>query len=817
MNGWLSLIALALLATALAWWLQRRKALPAGADAIAGLQARLDEETARRVAAERGLLEAEQNLAVTLSSIGAGFIATDRAGLVTRMNDEAERILGWTQAEAQGQSVWQVFRREGRPQAMLARNPVDVLLQQGVSIQLAHHVVALARDGRRTEVEVKAEVTRDDAGQLRGMAVVLRDRTPQLQAAATASRLAAIVESSNDAIISKTLDGRITSWNHAAAALFGYPAVEAIGQPVQMLFPPDRLDEELRILAELARGRRVPTFETVRLRRDGTPVEVSVSILPVRDAQGRIVGASKIVTDLTQRREVQSVQRQAQLLEAENRQIQQTNRLKSQFLANMSHELRTPLNAVIGFAELLQSGRVPSTSPKHAEFLGYIAVSGRHLLQLINDVLDLSKVDSGKFEVHPEPVRLAALLQEVMDVQRQAVDRKGLTLSLDVDPALDIVELDPARLKQALFNYVSNAIKFTPEGGRIAVRAQAEGVSRFRIEVQDSGIGIAAHDLPRLFTEFQQLDAGLSKQHAGTGLGLALTRRLIEAQGGQVGARSELGQGSVFFLALERKVPVGTADGTRRRLLVVSDQVDQREQLVGGLSASGLRVDAAASAREGFERARSQSYHGLTLDLSLPLPDQPGLGLLGRIRGDTLSREAPVLGLTWAPGVGGSGGLPVADVLSKPLSTQEVVLAMSRLPVPPGRAVRVLVIDDDPMALDLMGATLGAMGVTWRSETDVARALSQLDIHRPDAIVLDLMMPGLDGFEALDRLRRMPAWQATPVFIWTSLLLTDQDVARLMRSASGILQKGGGSLDELMDALRRARSLAVQPDALPGA
>ena len=239
-------------------------------------------------------------------------------------------------------------------------------------------------------------------------------------------------------------------------------------------------------------------------------------------------------------------------LEADNRRIQETSRLKSQFLANMSHELRTPLNAVIGFADLLQSGAVKHDSPQHQIFLGHIANSGRDLLRLINDVLDLSKVEAGKFEFFPEPVDLTLLVNEVIEILQTQIQRKHLRVSADIDPALDHLVLDAARLKQVLYNYLSNAIKFTPDAGSVTVRARAQGATHFWLEVEDSGIGIAAADLPKLFTEYQQLDAGYAKQHQGAGLGLALTRRLVEAQQGSVGVRSSPGVGSVFHLVLNR-------------------------------------------------------------------------------------------------------------------------------------------------------------------------------------------------------------------------------------------------------------------------
>jgi signal transduction histidine kinase len=256
----------------------------------------------------------------------------------------------------------------------------------------------------------------------------------------------------------------------------------------------------------------------------------------------------------------------ARALEAANRdlalakeQAEQSNRFKSSFLANMSHELRTPLNAIIGFAELLYDGQVTPDMPEHKEFLGDILTSGRHLQQLINDVLDLSKVEAGKLEFRPEPIHLAKVVAEVLATLRAAANGKRIQVVADISLDLGRIVLDPGRLRQVLYNYVSNALKFTSEGGCITVRARPEGVDAFRLEVQDTGIGIARDDLERLFGEFQQLDAGAAKRHAGTGLGLALTKRLVEAQGGSVGVLSTLGTGSTFFAILPLRASVQVA------------------------------------------------------------------------------------------------------------------------------------------------------------------------------------------------------------------------------------------------------------------
>jgi signal transduction histidine kinase/CheY-like chemotaxis protein len=528
-----------------------------------------------------------------------------------------------------------------------------------------------------------------------------------------------------------------------------------------------------------------------------------------------------IVSEITEQRQAEDARLTAQRLEAENRQIHEANRLKSQFLANMSHELRTPLNAVIGFAELLHRGTVRPESPKHQEFLGHIGASGRHLLQLINDVLDLSKVESGRFDFFPEPVALPLLLKEVRDVLQTAIDRKQIAVSVVIDPTLTDLFLDLARLKQVLYNYLSNAIKFTPAGGHVTVRALPEGPEHFRVEVADTGIGIAADDLPRLFTEFLQLDAGYSKQHQGTGLGLALTRRLVNAQGGTVGVRSTLGAGSVFHVVLNRvhgldtqRQAAATQDQLQReadRVLVIED--DERDQalLVNALAEAGFEVDGASNGPYALRRARETAYAALTLDLRLP--DRTGLDLLSAIRSDGPSRAAAVVGVAMPADGNLSAAFAIANVLCKPLRSDEVKSALGPFRLAAGSRANIMVIDDEAVALDLMQATLRAIGIEAVCFQDGRLALEALDRHRPDAIVLDLMMPAFDGFQVIDALQRLPAWRHVPVFIWTSMLLTDEEYATLARSARAILMKGGGAMETMLSSVRRWR----QPDVTASA
>lgn len=409
-----------------------------------------------------------------------------------------------------------------------------------------------------------------------------------------------------------------------------------------------------------------------------------------RDEVGRLAVAFNRMTEQVQ--SDQQAQARSIRLEEENRRAQEASRLKSEFLANMSHELRTPLNSIIGFAELLHDEQVPRDSPEFKEFLHDILTSGRHLLQLINDVLDLAKVESGRFEFHPEKVDIGRTVGEVLNLMRTSAASKQLRVESEIDPGVGIVTIDPGRFKQVLYNYLSNAIKFTPPDGRVVVRAAADGSDGFRVEVEDTGIGIAAEDLGRLFIEFQQLEPGAAKRHQGTGLGLALTKRLVEAQGGTVGVRSVPGKGSVFFATFPREASHGTAEA--------------------------------------------------------------------------------------AP-----GDFPGADAGDRP--------------------GKVLIVDDDPGSLRLMAASLAQLGYGSVSVATAAEGLRQAAIAAPAAVILDVVMPEMNGFEFLARFRAMPNCQGAPVIIWTVQDLLPAEHERLRASAQGILSKGQDAAFSVVRELRR--------------
>src|SRR5713101_3789533 len=363
---------------------------------------------------------------------------------------------------------------------------------------------------------------------------LLADSNPPMDVAA---RLAAIVTSSDDVIVSKTLDGTITSWNPAAERVLGYSADEAIGKNIKLIIPPDRWAEEDDVLARIRRGERVEHFETVRRAKNGRMLNVSLTVSPVRDVQGRVVGASKVARDITDR--IQTEKDRERLLSSEKEareQAEVASRLKDEFLAVVSHELRSPLNAITGWASLMRTGRLDEGQSKRA--VETILRNAQAQNQLIGDLLDVSRIVSGRLRLNIRPFQFSSVVEAAIQVVRPAAEAKSIRLEPFIDPDAGPVTGDPDRLQQVFWNLLSNAVKFTPSGGRVQLRVQQIN-SHVETTVTDTGKGISRDLLPVVFDRFRQGDSGTTREHGGLGLGLAIVRHLVELHGGVVTARSQ--------------------------------------------------------------------------------------------------------------------------------------------------------------------------------------------------------------------------------------------------------------------------------------
>ena len=352
----------------------------------------------------------------------------------------------------------------------------------------------------------------------------------------TAARLASIVESSEDAIISKDLNGYITSWNTAAERMFGYTSAEIVGRHITTIIPTERHAEEDHVINEIRHGRRVGHFETVRCRKDGSLVDVSLTVSPIHASDGHIIGASKIARDITEQKRLQQAAAEA-------------SRAKDEFLATLSHELRTPLNTVLGYTQMLQGGTLPPAGLEKA--LEAINRNAEALTKLVNDVLDASRIVTGKMRLNVERCDLAVVVREAVETIEPAIAAKEQNLRLELAEGM-IARVDPDRLRQVVWNLLSNAAKFTPVGGEITVRGEVRA-DTLLLEVEDSGSGISPESLPRIFDRFWQADSTHTRGHGGLGLGLSLVWYFVQLHGGRVTAYSDgFGKGARFVIELPR-------------------------------------------------------------------------------------------------------------------------------------------------------------------------------------------------------------------------------------------------------------------------
>jgi PAS domain S-box-containing protein len=458
------------------------------------------------------------------------------------------------------------------------------------------------------------------------------------------ARLAAIIESSDDAIVSKTLEGVITTWNQGAERIFGWKAEEVIGKPITIIIPPDRPEEEPEILRRIRAGERVDHFETIRQTKDGRLLNVSVTISPVRDDKGRIIGVSKIARDITLQKRFQ------QELQAAKEQAETANRAKDHFLSVLSHELRTPLTPVLAAINLMEAD--VTVPPQLREQIQMIRRNVETEARLVDDLLDLTRIARGKVLLHFEALDAHAVLRNVLGMFHPDIEAKGLTITTALRAKQFHIWADPGRFQQIVLNLLSNAVKFTPPDGTITVRTSNEN-GTLKIEISDTGVGIEPDLLPRLFRPFEQGEqSAMTRRFGGLGLGLSIVKSLVELHKASISVSSEgKDRGATFVLRTNTAKPKGPANAPTRgsaaespptayRVLLVEDHADTRNILSKLLTSLGCTVTTAASVTEAVQAAERQSFDLLLSDIGLP--DGSGIDVMKRlarynIRGVALS------------------------------------------------------------------------------------------------------------------------------------------------------------------------------------
>jgi adenylate cyclase len=517
------------------------------------------------------------------------------------------------------------------------------------------------------------------------------------------------------------------------------------------------------------------------------------------DIRRHVDELDQLVTQRTKEVEAKSAELQQAMEQADA-----ANRHKSRFLASMSHELRTPLNAIIGLTEIMITNATRFGTEKAQEPLRRVHGAGKHLLGLINEVLDLSKIEAGKLELSPERVNLGALINDVVDTARQLVEQNGNRLVLEIQGNLGSLTVDPTRLRQILLNLLSNAGKFTKQG-EVALRAKQVGDVGDWVEfaISDTGIGMTADQQARLFEEFIQVHSSAG----GTGLGLAITRNLARKMGGDVSVTSEIGKGSTFTVRLPGAgAPVIALAANRSPspssdcILVIDDDPTARELISDHLRAEGFSVATAAGGLEGLQRAKELRPLAITLDVIMP--DLDGWSVLAALRQDAELSEIPVIMVTIVDEQRRGMTLGAAGYLTKPIDRRRLQEVISRFRSPV-RATRVLLVEDEELQRERVREWLTGQQWLVQEAANGREALAYLERDKPDVILLDLMMPEMDGFEVVDTLHEEPRWRDIPVIVITSL---DLDIAARERLNSGIqsvLVKDTFQPTDLIDRIRR--------------
>ena len=625
----------------------------------------------------------------------------------------------------------------------------------------------------------------------------------ETEIAGSEERFRSLVEATSEIIWTTDASGRFNEHIPSWQVFTGQTSEQYRGKGwLQAVHP----DERLRVWErwEAAVHYNLTYRMEHRMRRaDGEYRTMSVRAVPVFDTSGRRREWIGIHSDVTERRRAE-----AELVEMKEL-AEAANVAKSQFLANMSHELRTPLNAVIGYSEMLKEeaedmGALDTMGPD----LDRIRGAGKHLLSLINDVLDLSKIEAGKMEIYVEDVDLAPTIEEVVGTVRPLVEVNSSELVVDVEAEIGRIRTDATKLRQSLLNLLSNAAKFTHEGRvtLIARRSVHDGQGWVELEVRDTGIGMSEEQLGRLFQAFTQADASTTRKYGGTGLGLAITRRFARMLGGDVTVESKPGEGSTFRMTIPAESVSATAGEVATSqegplILVVDDDPTQRDLMSRTLVKEGYRVALAEGGDQGLQMARRLHPSAITLDVLMPKVD--GWQVLSSLKADEETEKIPVLMLTHGDEKNLAYSLGASDFLTKPITRERLMGALDRVrcqePI-----CKVLLVEDDPDARMITRGSLERERWDVIEAQDGREGLRRLAETSPDIVLLDLNMPNMDGFEFAEAVRSDPRWREIPIVVLTARSLTLEDRQRLNGNVQRVLSKGGLDRGGLLREIRRA-------------
>ena len=800
------------------------------------------------------LLKTEALQSAIFNSANFSSIATDAKGVIQIFNVGAERMLGYTAADVMNKITPADI---SDPQEVIARaaslsvelgTPITpgfeaLVFKAARGIEDIYELTYIRKDRSRFPAVVSVTALRDAEDAIIGYLLIGTDNTARKQVEEERKKLdqrlrdqhfytRSLIESNIDALMTTDPRGIITDVNKQMEALTGCTRDELIGAPFKNYFT-DSVRAEAGINRVLNEG-KVTNYELTARAMDGTLTVVSYNATTFYDRDRHLQGVFASARDVTE------LKRYERTLQQKNAELEEASRMKSEFLANMSHELRTPLNGIMGFSEVLRDGLMGEVTEQQRALIGNIFNSGQHLLALINDILDLSKVEAGKMTLDLEPVHVSSLLENSLSIIREKAATRRIRLSMESGEGRAAIQADARKVKQIVYNLLSNAVKFSREGGRVTLRAgrvpraavgqlsrawagrtfpvaPSEFAEFIEVSVTDEGIGISPEGLERLFRPFSQIDSSLARKFEGTGLGLAMVKVLAELHGGTVAVESAEGEGSCFTVWLplravadEAIVPVKALPRTEglpgvHTALVVEGDLRSAELIRLQLEAEGFEVLHAASAEAAMVMAVQQPLSLITLDILLPGAD--GWDFLTRIKQVPALMRIPVVILSIVADGNKGFALGASAVLQKPVSRQELsasLAGLGLLPVPRDRTLSVLVVDDDPKAVELTVARIAGMATTVFRAYGGREAIAAVRKELPDLIVLDLMMPDMNGFEVVEVLIADAATARIPILVVTAKQVTAEDRTRLNGYVAAIMEKTGFSRDRLTAEIRRA-------------
>jgi PAS domain S-box-containing protein len=631
-------------------------------------------------------------------------------------------------------------------------------------------------------------------------------------------------------------EGRLTFMNPAAEQMLGWSQADLIGRNMHDAVHYARADgrrisaADCPLLAVARTGRSYGNDDDVFWRRDGSSIPVAYTSSPIF-LKGAVTGAVVAFRDTTERKRAENeLHRAREIAEASRSAAESASQMKSLFLANMSHELRTPLNAIIGYSEMMLEEAAPADGQQAAD-LKKIHSAGKQLLSLINDILDLSKIEAGKMSLYLETFSIVAMTHEVAATIRPMVAQNGNRLEIDCPPEVGEMRADTSKVRQCLFNLLTNGLKFTKQGTvTLQARRTTEGLEDWiTFTVSDNGIGMTPQQVSSLFQAFTQAEASTSSKYGGTGLGLAISRQFCRMMGGDIEVRSEVGSGSVFTIRLPAAVGLpaehppqelhgfpshtnGDYDGKARpprprvetgtpRVLIIDDDAAVRDLLTRSLSADGFAVQSATNGEEGVRLAKEWKPTAITLDVLMPGTD--GWAVLRALKADAELADIPVIMLSIVGDQNRALGIALgaSEFLTKPVDRSRLTTLLEKYR-PDDAPVPVLVVEDDADVRDMIARTLASQGWPVVEAENGRAALQKMAEMRPGVILLDLMMPEMDGFDFLTELHKTEAWRSIPVVVITARDLTPQDRERLNGNVEKILAKASYSREELLREVR---------------